>query len=143
MSARLLPDGSCEFIDSAGLVTRWPRAIDVARAWLEEWRHETFGVATGFINAMTNQAAPGVLDILQVITECASSEELDWIGAGPLEDLLSYSGNGAIVLDDVEELAQRHGPFARALRNVWLGDGVEPALKGRLVSLGARDLSRS
>ena len=143
VTARLLADGSCVFVDDfEGATVSWPSATALAEAWLEEWRHEAFGRACDFINEMTRRAAPGVLDLLRVFAECATTDELDWIGAGPLEDLLSHSGNGAVVLEGVEKLARSHDAIALALRNVWLGDTVAPEIRSRLVALGARDLSR-
>ena len=146
MTVRRLPDGSCEFTDYDGRIAWWPDAEAVAQAWLEEWRREAFGSACDFINAMTHEAAQGVLDLLQVFAECAAtgpdSQKVGWVGAGPLEDLLSHPGSGTAVVDEVERKARSHIAFSLALRNVWLGKEVDPAIKSRLVALGARDVTR-
>lgn len=92
---------------------------------------------------LTDRAADGVVAALAVLAQRATyvPGEVDWVGAGPLEDLLSHSGNGAAVIDEVEQMAEQDEAFRAALRHVWLGDHVDPEVRRRLVPLGARDLT--
>jgi len=143
VSARFLTDDSCELVDIDGEITSWPSRAAWAEAWLNEWRRDEVGPACDFIDDMTCKATEGVVTVLATLTEQAAAvpDELDWVGAGPLEDLLSHSGNGGLVLDDVEHAALSRPDFAKALSAVWLGSKVDLAVKLRLVALGARDLS--
>jgi hypothetical protein len=65
---------------------------------------------------------------------------LGWVGAGPLEDLVSHSGNGLRVLAEVDQAARQSVAFGAALRNVWLGTDVAALVRLRLAELGARTL---
>ena len=102
------------------------------------------GARPGTTPPLGGSESEGVVEILALLADqaAASPDELDWVGAGPLEDLLSHSGNGAAVLDEVERVARGRPAFAEALSAVWLGIGVEPAARSRLVPVGACDLSR-
>jgi hypothetical protein len=140
--ARLNSDGSCEFYDSVDEVIegRWGSVAEWALAWFDEWGRETHGPACEFALALTNEAPPGVVDVLVTLAEAANGDTnlLAWIGAGPLEDLVSHYGNGLAVLDDVETAARRSPPFRRALTGVWLSD-VPDEVRTRLTPFGPRD----
>ncbi|WP_125569770.1 DUF6869 domain-containing protein [Nocardioides baekrokdamisoli] len=84
-----------------------------------------------------------MVEVLAVLAAAAAAvpEELDWVGAGPLEDLLSHRGHGASVINEVEQTAARVPALKAALASVWVSEGVETDVRHRLVALGARDLS--
>lgn len=46
------------------------------------------------------------------------AELLGWVGAAPLEDLVSHSGNGLGVLAEVERAARQNSACRTALANV-------------------------
>jgi hypothetical protein len=143
VSARLSSDGTCELVDLDGGTTVWPTVEAWAQAWLDEWRRDQHGPASEFIDGMTDDAVDGVVLVLAALAERAAPvrNELEWVGAGPLEDLLSHSGHGAAVLAEVERTAQRHPSFQDALGAVWLGSEVDAEVRSRLGALGARDLT--
>jgi hypothetical protein len=117
-------------------VERW------AAEWFAEWRASEHGDACDFISTACQDAVAGVVDALVVLAETAGGDEdlLGWVGAGPLEDLVSHSGNGLLVLAEVDRAARQNPAFRAALRDVWLGSDVPALVKTRLAGLGARDL---
>jgi hypothetical protein len=85
---------------------------------------------------------PRVMDVIQALVDAAQSDdELSLVGAGPLEDLLSHSGHGALVVDEVERRARQQSRFRAALASVWLGGDVPRDVRKRLSRVGAADLS--
>jgi hypothetical protein len=54
---------------------------------------------------------------LQLIDAAQTPEELSFIGAGPLENLLY--GRGDMIIDEVERLARQDPKFRRALQGVY------------------------
>ena len=117
-------------------VERW------AADWFAEWRAEDHGDASDFIQSACKDAVPGVVGALIVLAEAAGGDEelFGWVGAGPLEDLVSPSGNGLRVLAEVDQAARQSVAFGAALRNVWLGTDVAALVRLRLAELGARTL---
>lgn len=115
-----------------------------AADWFAEWRSGERGEACEFIQAACDDAIPGVVDALIVLADAAEgdAELLGWVGAGPVEDLVSHSGNGARVLPEVDRAARQSPAFRAALRNVWLGADVSEPVKSRLVEFGARVLEQ-
>lgn len=143
MSAMYTSDGACQLVDFYGTTTTWSTAVEWADAWLDEWRSDEHGPACEFIDEMTDRATHGVVAVLMVLAARAMpvAEEVSWVGAGPLEHLLSHSGHGAEILDEVERAALHQPAFKAALSNVWLGGDVDAEVRSRLVALGARDLT--
>ena len=144
MSARRRLNGSLELIDVLGTRTRWRSAEIWADEWLTEWSHQQHGPASEFIDEMTRTNQRGVIRMLALLAVRASAvpEELAWVGAGPLEDLVSHDGHGATIIDEVERVASRVPAFKAAVANVWVGERVEAGVRQRLVALGARDVTR-
>ena len=92
-------------IDGTEMV--WASVAVWAGEWLTEWRANEHGDACDFIGTACDDAVAGVVDALVVLAETADGdEELAWVGAGPLEDLVSHSGNGTRVLADVDRAAR-------------------------------------
>lgn len=140
MTARVLSDGTCQMVDVTGDVLSWPSLSAWAREWLNEWRAEVSGAASEFVDDMTETGADGVLDALVALCELAAPAELEWVGAGPLEDLLSHSGHAEQVLSEVDRLTRANQLFKRALAHVWLGQELPRSVRVRLVELGAREV---
>lgn len=139
-------DGSCRLTDAVmGIESSWATVEQWAVALLDEWRTEKYGEANDFIDAACHQAVPGVVGALIVLAETADGDAdlLGFLGAGPLEDLVSHSGNGPRVLSDVDRAARQSPAFRAALRNVWLGPDVPEAVLTRLGELGARVLGQT
>jgi hypothetical protein len=138
-------DGSCRLTnDVLGTEAAWTSVEEWAAAWFAEWRGNEHGAACDFIDAAGDDAVPGVVEALVVLAESAGGDEqvLSWIGAGPLENLVSHSGNGLLVLADVDRAARQNIAFRAALRTVWLGSDVPEPVRVRLTELGATDLSQ-
>jgi hypothetical protein len=142
--AYLEPDGTCwlyGYFEEAR-VAEWPSLAAWAAAWLDEWSSDRVDHATDFANAMTllpEQPSEWAVEALVLLSEMATPDQRGYVGAGPLEDLLSHSGNGAMVLDEVEHVARTRPAFRTALSNVWLGENVPEEVRHRLAELGARD----
>ena len=141
--ARLNADSSCEVADPDTGVVRWPTVEAWADAWIGEWLENESGPASAFLDALTDGARPGVVGVLISLANRADGdpEILSWIGAGPLEDLVSHSGHGEDVIDEIERAAYDEPELRRAVGGVWLGAAVSAPVRERLVRLGARDLS--
>lgn len=144
MSARYLPDGSCEYVDDIeGGRTAWPSSEVWAKAWLAEQRADSTGPAGDFIDDMTRYASAGVVSALVVLARVASRhpEQFRWVGAGPIEDLVAHCGHGESTIDEVESAAAAEPEFRAAFADVWVGERVQGEIRRRLVTLGARNLS--
>jgi hypothetical protein len=78
--------------------------------------------------------APEAFEILLALVGTAPNDDaLAAIGAGPLEDLLSW--HAANFVDRVEESARRDPAFRKALASVWLSEAVPPDVRQRLTRL--------
>ncbi len=143
IQARLHADGSCESYDSWDdtSLAVWPTVGAWAVAWLAEWRAGTADSACEFAHSMTEDGTPWAIEALLGLVRATQgdAETLGWVGAGPLEDLISHSGHGLRLLDEIETTARREPLFARALAGVWLGLDVPDAVRQRLARFGARD----
>jgi hypothetical protein len=134
------PDGSCHLIyPIEGTEVRWPSVAAWASDWISEWRTGEYGEANDFIHEACDDAVPGVVDALVVLAEAVDGDAdvLGLVGAGPLEDLVSHSGNGLRVLDEVDRAAQHHPALRAALRAVVLGEDVPQPVLTRLAELTA------
>ena len=135
------PDGSCRLTDALmGTEAAWPTVEQWADDWFIEWRSERHDQASEFIDAACEAAVPGVVDALIVLAEKARGDPdlLGWVGAGPLEDLVSHTGNGLVVLPEVDRAARQNPAFRAALRTVWLGVDIPEEVRTRLAELGAQ-----
>jgi hypothetical protein len=112
----------------------------LASAWLDEWQSDEHGDASEFIHDLCSRAIPGVTGALVVLAEAASVNEdfIAWVGAGPLEYLISHSGGGLEMIAEVEQAAGRNPAFRAALGHVWLGTDVPATVTARLAKFGAR-----
>lgn len=139
-------DGSCRLTSALlGTDSSWVTVEQWAVAMLDEWRAKKYLEAHEFIDAACQDAVPGVVDALIVLAETADGDAdlLGLVGAGPLEDLVSHSGNGLRVLPDVDRAARQNPAFRAALTRVWLGPDVPEAVRTRLGELGAQVLGQA
>lgn len=58
--------------------------------------------------------------VLKLIEFAPSREALDYVGAGPLEELLKY--HGSMVIEQVKAEAEKNKQFLYALSSVWLSE---------------------
>jgi hypothetical protein len=140
--AILEADGSCSFFDrfEEQTTATWPSLAAWAVDWISEWKINRFGPASDFAHAMTEEPADFAVAALVVLAASAedNDDNLGMIGAGPLEDLLSHSGHGALMLESVAAAARQEPAFRKALTNVWLSKDVPENVRLQLGTLGAR-----
>lgn len=144
-SASIRSDGSCVLVDLIdGHERIWDSVAALAADWIADQREGRIGDAYEFFDAVCGDAGHGVVEALIALSEAADGDEdlLGQVGAGPLEDLVSHSGNGSRVLAEVDRAARQSPSFRAALRSVWLGEGIPQPVKARLVELGAQDITR-
>ncbi len=140
--ASLESDGTCKLFDwiEESYTASWPSLAAWATAMIDEWSSGEWGPAHEFVSAVTDEPAPWAVDALVVLAEAAvESGDLPNVGAGPLEDLVSHRGRGAMVLAAVEAAARRSPAFRDAVSCLWLSDAVPVHVRHRLAELGARD----
>jgi hypothetical protein len=140
VEASFRPDCSCRLTDAIkGTESSWASVEGWAADWFAEWRSGEHDEACEFIQAACGDAVPGVVDALIVLAETAGGDPdlLSWVGAGPLEDLISHSGKGFRALSDVDRAARENSAFRAALGNVWLDADVPETVRIRLAALGA------
>lgn len=71
------------------------------------------------------------LEIVVALVETASNEaDLDYVGAGPLEDLVRERGE--VLIDQLDMLARRDPRFRRAVNAMWLSEEVPISVRQRL-----------
>ena len=81
---------------------------------------------------------PRAWQLIDRLVEAAHGrDELRFLGAGPLEDLVGNDIVGAFV--ERIEAAAVDAAFATALCNVWMTERVPAAIRERLAVIGARD----
>ncbi len=127
---------------------RWVSYADLAAAW---WAEAGAGEddptpARELVYAATAARRPDVLAIVAALAAAAPGEDGPaYVGAGPLEDLLSHDGHDDAYVTEVagavEELARREPRFAAAVAGLWLGEGVPAEVRQRLARYGASDLT--
>jgi hypothetical protein len=63
------------------------------RKWFAEWDSEVFGRESDILSAMIHSRPDDAWErILALVANARSQETLGYVGAGPLEDLLSEHG---------------------------------------------------
>lgn len=127
-------------------VAVWAGADAVAQDWWDdsalrrphgEWVTE----AHSLVSDLSQMGQPAIVDIIQaLVDQGASDNELDFVGAGPLEDLLSHDGHALAFADEVEKRARQQPRFRLALAGVWLSSDVPSEVRDRLGRLGAKIL---
>ena len=74
--------------------------------------------------------ADEVLSFVQALLHVTPDELVNWVAAGPLEDMLSF--HGATVIDRVLRQAERDGRLRVALQGVWGVDRMHPSVGQKL-----------
>ena len=149
LEADITDDGRCSWIgyDDEPLV-EWESLTAVAddywatsgyRSSLVSWREDAIGPATSFVMNVMQVGHPRSVDLLQALVDAAASEEeLDFVGAGPLKDLLSHHRHAAEFVDDVERRARQQSRFRTVVSGLWLSADVPGQVRERLAVYGAR-----
>ena len=110
--------------------------------WFAEWTSDppVYGQATEFLAELISKD-PGRAwaFILELVAHAPNDDALDWIGAGPLEDLLC--DHGPAFIDRVEELAAKDQRFRSALASVRGDVRMDSPTRPRLGAI-ARDAGR-
>lgn len=106
----------------------------MSTAILEEWRRkikraESAWALTDLIESQVdpNKALSVILGIMALDDK---EEEIDHLGAGPLEDFLNHSGPSYIGV--IEGLAARNPRFKKVLGHVWETAEVDPQVWQRV-----------
>lgn len=141
--AFILGDGSFVHRSTADDPVVWASDADFSDAWLAESRAGQRGPAREFLWSACLRPPPGLVSALVALARAAGEDEdlLGAVGAGPLEDVIDSAGRDAGLLEEIERAARQEPAFRIALRSVWIGDGVPPTVRERLVRFGARDLT--
>jgi hypothetical protein len=134
-------NGVCSLTDWDDAHVEWPSvAAMAAQYWVDHGRdgEASYGPSQHFVNDLADAGDPAVMGVLQALVDSApSDEELDFVGAGPLEDLLSHSGHGAAFVDEVERRARQDRRFRVAVSGLWLNGDVPDDVRTRLAVYGA------
>ena len=80
-----------------------------------------------------------VAAVLELIRHARSEADLERIGAGPLEDLLSHSGNRVAFAEMFLRVIDAVPGTQRVVAALWLGQDLPRSMVDRLIALGARD----
>ena len=101
--------------------------------WFNEWRPEppVYGRATRLLSKLLeHQPSEAWRRIQTLVAGASSSEDLEYIGSGPLEDLLCW--HGAQALFWVEEKAAVNPRMVKCVGAVWAPNRMDAALHARL-----------
>ena len=105
--------------------------VPFAQQWLAEWRTAKWSVATDRLrDAIRDDPEVAWSLIGQLVATASDDEDLDMIGAGPLEDLLC--DHGPLFIDRVEKLAVSDRGFRRSLADVWGWNRMDEQVRSRL-----------
>jgi hypothetical protein len=148
-TARVDADGRVVYLDVDESERTWSTVTDLAREWWADSVPRTGGrggwrtAAHPAVNELLEQGDPAILTVIDALIDAATSdEELTYVGASALEDLLSHYGHSAAFVNDVERRARQQPRFKLALSGVWLSRGVSEDIRHRLGALGATVLAR-
>jgi hypothetical protein len=104
-----------------------------AAAWLEEWRAEpsNFGTASRRLRRLVETEPDEAWRCIRILVEAAATDEdLDCIGAGPLEDLLC--AHGETIISQVESAAIADPKLTRCVYYVWGHGRIKPEIYERI-----------
>jgi hypothetical protein len=139
--ARVDSDGAFHYVDLGAGESVWVDAAEVARDWWADSIVRGGELATNahdLLSELSGEGHPATVDILQaLVDEAATDDELGFIGAGPLEDLLSHDGHGLRFVDEVAKRARQQPRFRLAVASLWLSDDVPAVVRDRLEPFGA------
>src|SRR5580658_2884004 len=88
------------------------------RKWFTEWDSSVFGRASGLLAEVIETRPEDAWErILALAANAKNQEALGWVGAGPLEDLLSR--HGQVIIGRVEAMAVADPKFVVCLAAAW------------------------
>lgn len=106
------------------------RMLRFVERWFAEWEAERFGRGTQILNYLVDcRPNEAWMRILALVSQ-AEDHALGYVGAGPLEDLLSAHGNQVIPWLEVE--AKRNPRLVRCMGAVWGDSCFEPEILQRV-----------
>jgi uncharacterized glyoxalase superfamily protein PhnB len=116
-------------------------AIDSAfiRQWFSEWDPEppTFGAASERLTHLIADDPEAAWSLVLLLVNSAPSDAaLEYVGAGPLEDLLCE--HGPKLIDRVEAAALQEPRVSRALANVWGHNRMDAVVRERVTRAAAK-----
>jgi hypothetical protein len=86
---------------------------------------------------ISEHPAEAVELIADLVRSAVSDDDLVYVGAGPLEGLVSQ--HGSTVVERIDELARQDSRFRRAVNAMWLSDAVPVTVRDRLARFRERD----
>lgn len=99
--------------------------------------------AADLLSNMVDERDPRTVSFIVALADAATSEQdSSDLGADDIETLLCHHDDGIRFIDEVEGVARSSAMFARALSYIWVGRDVDPAVRSRLIALGAIDLAQ-
>jgi hypothetical protein len=123
----------------------WPDSSDVARDWWADSRNKGAWQtkAHDLVSGLFAEGRSAAIDVIQSMVDLAASEdELNFVGAGPIETLMSHDGHGASFVDEVERRARQQPRFRLAVAGLWLGINVPENVRARLAVFGATTVGK-
>jgi hypothetical protein len=111
------------------------------RYWSDHARtgEAPYGPAQEFVAEFTEVGDPLVVEVIQSLVDADPTDvALDFVGAGPLEDLLSHNRHGLTFVDEVDRRARRDPRLRAAVTGLWLSKDVPESVRTRLGALGAK-----
>jgi len=111
------------------------------RYWLDHAGHDdaSFRPAQAFVGEFIEVGDPASVDVIQALVDAAPTDaDLAFVGAGPLEDLMSHHRHGVTFVDEVERHARQDPRFRIAISGLWLAEGVPESVRSRLGAFGAK-----
>jgi hypothetical protein len=111
----------------------------IARRWFSEWAPDppVYGRASAWLMKLTQHKPERAWAfILTLIDNAPSEDALEWVAAGPLEDLLCDHGPAFIAR--VEALAATNARFKACLPHVWGHTRMDPPTYRRLRRVAER-----
>jgi ligand-binding SRPBCC domain-containing protein len=115
-------------------------AEQFAEAWFAEWGKDPpiSGWATRLLVGRIDEDAERAWELIRILVEGAPDHAaLEWVGAGPLEDLLCEAGPRFV--DRVEAQAARDARFRVALSDVWGRNRMDPDVYDRVCRAAPAD----
>jgi len=86
------------------------------------------------VDELVQAGGTDVVELLADLNDAGPEDnEGQWVGAGPLEDLLNQHGDR--VIDEVDRLARQSPSFRKMLESVWFSRGTLTAETERRLAL--------
>jgi hypothetical protein len=132
--------------DAALPSVMWDSLLELASAYWAERPGEpggVYGPAQQTVSNLIDSGSSDCVDLLSALAATSPDDEaIVFVGAGPVEDLMSHSGQGERFIDELERKAADDQRLATAIKSVWLGERVTDEVRQRLVAMGATNVRR-